>query len=185
MQTPQFNERKATQLAAAFIERSGGSLNHMKLIKLMYLADRTALLSWERPITGDDYFSLKHGPILSTTLSMISDEHNPSSENFWFDYIKKQGDYEVSLVKPCPPTDLSVAEVAVIDEVFSQYGHYDKWDLVKHLHEVLPEWNDPGPSSFPIYIRDILEGEGRSSQEIARVESDLDSLKMIDVLLGV
>ena len=179
-----FNERKATQMAAAFITRSGSSLNHMKLIKLMYLADRTALLRWERPITGDDYFSLKHGPILSTTLSMISDGHSPLANSFWFEYIKKQGDYEVSLTQSCSPDDLSQAELEVIDEVFSQYGSYDKWDLVHHLHNTLPEWRDPGRSAFPISIGDILEGEGRSPDEISRIEFDIDNIQAIRDLLS-
>lgn len=52
MQTPQFNEKKAIQIAAVFVKRVG-VINYVKLIKLMYLSDRKALLNWERPITGD------------------------------------------------------------------------------------------------------------------------------------
>lgn len=179
-----FSEKKTTQLAAALIERSGGSLNHMKLIKLMYMADRAALLRWERPITGDDYFSLRHGPILSATLTMISDGQDPSCERFWSEYIEKSGSYEVSLLKPCPPNDLSQAEENVIGEIFDKYGHYDKWELVKHLHEVLPEWKNPGNSSFPIDIESILKYEGWSEQEISDMDAELESVNAAKDLFG-
>ncbi|MGB3491264.1 MAG: Panacea domain-containing protein [Elainellaceae cyanobacterium] len=171
-----FNERKATQLASAFIQLSGGRLNYMKLIKLMYIADREALLCWERPISGDAYFALKHGPILSNVYTMISDGQAPSESNFWFDYIKRDGKYEVSLFKPCPPDDLSQAEEEIIHAAFDKYGHFDKWKLVDHLHNVLPEWNDPGASSFPISIGDILRAEGFSNKASSQVEAELESL---------
>jgi uncharacterized phage-associated protein len=179
-----FNEKKATQLAAAFIAHSGGVLNHMKLIKLMYLADRTALLRWERPITGDAYFALKHGPILSATYSMISDGQTPNADSYWFHYISESVGYEVSLLQPCPADDLSEAEEAVIKEVFAQYGDFEKWALVRHLHHVLPEWQDPGESAFPIPFESILKGEGWSPQEISRLQADVADLNAVQALLG-
>jgi uncharacterized phage-associated protein len=184
MQTPQFNEKKTTQLAAAFIERSGGTLNYMKLIKLMYMADRAALISWERSITGDAYLAMKHGPVLGNTYSMIADGQSPSENGFWFDYIARNGNYDVSLAKPCPPSNLSDVEKKVVDEVFEEYGHYEKWQLVDLLHEILPEWRDPGGSVFPIYVRDILQGAGSSAEQAAKVEADLAHLQEAKVLLG-
>jgi uncharacterized phage-associated protein len=184
MQTPRFNEKKATQLAAAFIERSGGTLNYMKLIKLMYMADRAALLGWERSITGDAYLAMKHGPVLGNTYSMISDGQSPLENSFWFEYIERNGSYDVSLSKPCPPSNLSTVERKLIDEVFEEYGHYDKWKLVDLLHEVLPEWSDPARGVFPIYVKDILQSAGVSAEQAAKVEEDLANLQEAKVLLG-
>src|SRR4051812_9596906 len=50
-----FNEQKATQAAARLLELRGGRISYLKLIKLLYLADREALLQWGRPITTDSY----------------------------------------------------------------------------------------------------------------------------------
>ena len=50
-----FNEKKATQAAARFLRLCKGCMNYMKLIKLLYIADREALLRWGRPITTDAY----------------------------------------------------------------------------------------------------------------------------------
>lgn len=179
-----FNEKKATQLAAAFIERSGGVLNYMKLIKLMYMADRAALVGWARPITGDAYLAMKHGPVLGETYSMISDGHSPASDSYWFAYVKRTGQYDVSLSQPCPPNNLSDAERAVIEKIFEEYGHYEKWKLVDYLHETLPEWSHPEMGCFSISVQDILTAEGFSIKQATEVEEEMSSLKEAKILLG-
>ena len=47
-----FNERKVAQIAAYFLHRRGGCMSHLKLMKLMYLADREAFNRFGRSITG-------------------------------------------------------------------------------------------------------------------------------------
>jgi uncharacterized phage-associated protein len=63
-----FNERKATQAAAYLLKRRGGKMSYMKLIKLLYFADRVALSRFGRPITTDRYVSMDRGPVLSHIL---------------------------------------------------------------------------------------------------------------------
>ena len=63
-----FNEVKATQAAARLLRNRGGRMSYMKLIKLLYLADREALSRWGRPITTDKYVSMDKGPVLSRVL---------------------------------------------------------------------------------------------------------------------
>lgn len=173
---PVFNERKATQVAASFIKLCGGKLNYMKLIKLMYLAERRALLNWGRPITYDSYFSLKHGPILSTTLDLISEGEQPDSGHVWFKYISVPHNYEVSLSQDCSPDDLSEAEEFLLNQIFQEYGYFNKWDLVDHLHSDLPEWKNPGRSSIPITYRDILMAGGRLEEEIQFIEEEISNV---------
>ena len=45
-----FDERKAAQAASVLLERHGGSMPYIKLIKLLYLADREALIESGLPI---------------------------------------------------------------------------------------------------------------------------------------
>ncbi|MEH2262385.1 Panacea domain-containing protein [Nostoc sp.] len=170
---PVFNERKATQVAASFIKLCGGRLNYMKLIKLMYLAERQALLNWGRPITYDSYFSLKHGPILSTTLDLINEGKQPDSDHVWFKYISAPNDYDVILYKDCSTDDLSEAEESLINEIFQKYGQFNKWELVDLLHSVLPEWRNPNGSSIPITYKDILVAGGKCEEEIKSIEEEI------------
>ncbi len=72
-----FNERKATQAAAHLLKLRGGEMSFMKLINLLYLADRSALLQWVRPITTDSYVSMDRGPVLSRVLDLATVEELP------------------------------------------------------------------------------------------------------------
>jgi uncharacterized phage-associated protein len=78
-----YREEKATQAAARLLQLVGGKLNHMKLIKLLYVADRRALLRFGRPITFDWYVSMPHGPVLSFTLDKINDSAPPDGTSYW------------------------------------------------------------------------------------------------------
>jgi len=68
----QFDERKATQAAAYLIQKNGGSMNYMALLKLLFLADRASLLKRGHPITGDQVFSMRHGLVLTHVLDRVS-----------------------------------------------------------------------------------------------------------------
>ena len=69
-----FDQRKVAQAAAWFVSRSGGAINILKLMKLLYLADRQALASFARSISGDRMVSMPHGPVLSQTLELANGE---------------------------------------------------------------------------------------------------------------
>src|SRR6266498_4262278 len=95
-----FNEQKSIQLAAIFLKLRGGEMKHLKLIKLMYLADREALKRWTHPITGDRYISMKHGPVLSNVLNLINGEHRPGdASECWADFIAESEPHTVKLIK--------------------------------------------------------------------------------------
>ena len=80
-----FDERKAAQAASILLERSGGSMDYLKLVKLLYLADRAALIETEAPITDDHYASMKHGPVPCQVLELILQEH-PAEDSIWASY---------------------------------------------------------------------------------------------------
>jgi hypothetical protein len=124
-----FNERKAAQSAAYLLRLHGGRLNYMALIKLLYLADRQALIECGTTITGDRPFSLPHGPVLSMILDRISmgrDEQKCP----WFDYVSEAQGYEVSLMEASPSSDeLSTFETELLGAVHRQFGHLNQWQL--------------------------------------------------------
>lgn len=66
-----FNERRATEAAAKFLKLRGGRMSYLKLIKLLYLLDREALLRWGRPVTTDRYVSMDNGPVVSRIYDLI------------------------------------------------------------------------------------------------------------------
>ena len=170
---PVFNEEKASQVAAIFIKLCGGTVNYMKLIKLIYLAERQALLDWGKPITYDSYFFLDKGPVLSNTLNKIKDRDRYNSQSSWHKYISVPENYDVSLREECDIKKLSKAERELLNKIFQKYGHYDEWELVDLLHSTLPEWKDPSNSAIPISYRDILKAGNKSEEEIECIEEEI------------
>ena len=171
-----FNEDATAQAAAHLLRLHGGTLPYMKLIKLLYLADRRMLLEHGRPITGDRFVSMRHGPVLSRVLDFINEGPRRTDAASWFRYVSAPRGYDVSLVDVNAPTDeLSRLELRVLNEIDAEFGPLDKWELVDLLHQILPEWTDPGSGSRPIEFADILRAADRSEDDIAAIRSEADS----------
>jgi uncharacterized phage-associated protein len=179
-----YREDKATQAAARLLKLRGGRMSHLKLIKLLYLAERASLVGLGRPLTFDSYASLPHGPVLSATLDRINTAEAYRG-GYWDRHITPKTNNEVALrdLVDVPSDQLSPAEEALIDEVFARYGHMGRWDLVERTHE-LPEWTDPLGSSIPIRTADILRSEGFSDDEIAAMESEWEEAAFARALFG-
>lgn len=178
-----YREKRATQAAAHLLSLRGGPMSHMKLLKLLYLADREALIRWGRPITFDTYFSLDHGPVLSFTLNKINEDRDPRDPSYWHRHISERGSNEVALVKDAPRDQLSEAEVGLLGEVFEKYGHMSRWEIRDFSH-TLPEWRDPEGSSLRIQIRDILEAVGMAPADIEEIEDALAAEESASETLG-
>jgi uncharacterized phage-associated protein len=178
-----YREDRATQAAARLIELHGGSMNVMKLIKLLYFLDRTALIRWGRPITFDFYFSLNHGPILSVTLNNIDAQPGPYAPTYWSKFIGERRGYDVELVEKAPMDQLSPAEESLVNEIFDTYGGMDQWQLSELSHR-LPEWMYPEGSNRPIAIEDILRGEDFSEEEVANIVEGLEAEGVAQRLLA-
>lgn len=165
-----FNECKAVQAAARLIHHSGGEMNYLALMKLLYLADREALLRFGRPITGDRVVAMKHGPVLSRIYDLVSQKKQEAPESKWHKFIPRPNAYVFTVrFGGVPGTgELSEAELALLDEIYAKFRGWDEWRLVDHTHK-LPEWRDPKGTSVTIPFEDILRGAEFSQQEIEAV----------------
>lgn len=159
-------------------------MSYMKLLKLLYLADRSALLQHGRPITYDRYVSMDHGPVLSQTYNLMVAEESPDQPpSYWRQFISEPEQYEVHLVSNAPSnSELSPAQEAILDEVFREFGALSRWQIVDFVH-TLPEWEDPHGSSIPITFQDVLRGGGMEDEDIEAVEEVLLAENALAALL--
>ncbi|MBZ5584108.1 MAG: SocA family protein [Acidobacteriia bacterium] len=169
-----FNEAKATQAAARLLTLRGGLMSYVKLIKLLYLADREALIRWGRPITTDRHVSLDNGPVVSRIYDLIRDEPPPNCFRIWRRFISEPDGYEVRLLGDPGSGELSRPEQELIDEVFAQHGRQNRWAVVDYTRS-LPEWTNPDGGALPIGYGDILRAAHKSREEISAVEEALES----------
>jgi len=155
---------------------------YMKLLKLLYLTDRKALLEHGRPVTHDRFVSMDHGPVLSQTYNLIVAEESPDVHSYWRQFISEPSNYEVSLLRDAPNSELSRAQEDVIESVFAEFGHMRRWELVDFCH-TLPEWIDPKGSSIPISLSDVLRAGGMEAEDIDAVVEALSAEDALDQLL--
>jgi uncharacterized phage-associated protein len=180
-----FTEEKAAQIAAYFLNKAGGALPRLKLMKLMYLADRQYYDNCGASMTDDEAVAMKHGPVLLKTMDLMSG--NVRNSVHWDDLIVDKEDHEVALRRPLVRSDIGElcrANMEAMDIVFQQFGHLDKWALVDYTH-TLKEWADPrdgGP--LPIAPKDILEALGKDPAHIECCLEQLEEDKWIDAALA-
>jgi len=181
---PSFDERKATEAAAVLIDLNGGEMNYMKLIKLIYLADRQALSDWERPITYDSYVSMHMGQVLSNTYDLAKQE-TEIGNSLWAEYISAPENYTVRFNRErIKIKKLSDAEINLLREIYNRFKNFDRFELGELTHN-LPEYKDPGNSSTPTPLEELLAAIEYSEEEIERIKSELDEEAHIDALFGV
>lgn len=182
---PMFNERKAAQVAAFFAAQAGRQVAVLKLMKLMYLADREALDQYGFPISGDNPVSMPHGPVLSMTYALIS-EGGEQVPGGWEEWIADKENHEVRLNRDFSRADLdelSDAELDVMQTVWQRFGKMGKWEIRDYTHDHCSEWVDPNGSSRPISFTDIFKALGRPPEVAQALAEQLCSERSIDKFL--
>jgi uncharacterized phage-associated protein len=178
-----FDETKATQIAGKFLKLSGGKLQYLALIKMLYRLDREAISRLGVPVTTDRYVSMKLGPVTSHIYNLIKESSDSSSPTFWSTHIRKDG-WDVVLVADPSDTELSQAEERLAEEIFYKDGAKGGFQLADECHKEFPEWEDPGNSSTPIYLESILSALGKSEDEWAHTETSINAQNALASMLA-
>lgn len=181
-----FNERRVAQMAAYLLSREKGRMKYLKLMKLLYLADRESMKRHGHPISGDRYVSMEHGPVLSHTLNLINGAVK-FQERGWGYWIADEADYAVSLRRKTSRDaldELSDADMDVLSAVHDKFGSMDEWRLVRYTHRYCPEWEDPNGSSIPIDYETIFRALGCTSAEAKKLGARLERERRIDKLFA-
>ena len=177
-----FNENKIAQMAAYFLGKRGGRMSHLKLMKLLYLAERRSLQVYGLPMSGDKPSALPHGPVLTMTLDLM--DGHPSQDG-WDTWISDKDNYEVGLKRSAERSaldELSDADLEILESVWKEFGHFTRWDIKNYTHEHCPEWTDPHGSSRPIPYVDILRAVGKSEEEAQAISKYIESMDAVDKL---
>lgn len=136
-----FNYRKTVQALNYFAELSGGELNKMKALKLIWLSDKLHLLLHGRPITGDCYYAMKNGPVASFTKDILEQNSISLSEEelaYTADFIFSVG-YDFRSRAAGDKKVFSKTDLSVLDSVFNAYSRFDQFELSDISHE-FQEW---------------------------------------------
>ena len=179
----EFDIKKAIAASAYLIECEGGAEDMFVLLKKLYYADRSALISWGKSITGDDLASLRSGPVVSGIYDLLKGKGTQKNLIQWNDVIQRRGNFKIVLRKQADRSALSEREIEVLDHarktIDSIRGSISNW-----IHKNCPEWKDPGNSSIPIDPSTILRVAKKSESEIRQIEEANEEIRFLNYLLG-
>lgn len=137
------NKLKTCVQALHYLLKQLGTIDKLKLVKLMFLADKLHLIRYGRTITGDTFLAMPNGPVGSMVKDVLSGEMGFLSQNdtgFCEKFIEQNGKYDYHARENNPDFGmLSKSDYKILNEVICKFGKLDKWQLVELTHKY-PEW---------------------------------------------
>jgi uncharacterized phage-associated protein len=178
-----YRPSKAAQMAAYFAEKEGGKIEKLKLIKLIYLAERESMKRRARPMIYDQMYSLPHGPICSNALNGIN---GTADKTAWSRWVHLQSDNKtVRSLKAAERKslkELSESDIEILQSIWARFGHMTSGQIRKWTHDNCPEYIELESGRIPIEYRDVFEAVGHDNavdlevtvREYRRIEAALE-----------
>jgi len=172
---------KSIQASAVILKGHAGRISKLRLLKLLYIADRESIAETLSPLIADRVVAMDNGPVLSRTYDILKGEDFESP--LWDRFIAKEGPRDLSLLEDPGVGRLSKYEIQKLNQVSERHWFDDDFEIVELTH-LFDEWkrNKPSPrSSNPIPMEHILQALGISDQADrlkaeAQQEAELDQL---------
>lgn len=140
----EFDYKKATQAINYLTKKEGGQIDKLKLIKLIYLADRYHLRRYGRPVFNDTYLAMRLGPVGSSVkdIAELSSDFLDDDERRYADQFIARGvvKHTVVSVADVDPDVFSESELEALNFAYNEFGNQKGSVLVGVTHRY-PEWS--------------------------------------------
>lgn len=182
-----FDARRAAEAASRFTELAGGTIELVRLVKLLYLAERRSIENFRHPMFGDRYMSMEHGPVVSHAYNLLKDDpvaksaESAGDVRLWERHFDRVG-YMVRLQEKLAPAALSRADLKLIEQLHADWLPIGTWDMVEKLHRDLAEWSDPGKTSTPIAVETLCAVLGLQDREVQDLAEQVRAGEAMDLL---
>lgn len=136
---------KMSQIIGYIFKISGmARINRVKLIKLIWAADRYHIRKYGRLVTEDTYYAMEHGPVSSLALDIAQltewkftkDEYDFLSH--YFNSDKKETWIEGGVI--IDDGYLSESDKEALDFTWNTFGKFDDFYLADKISHDYPEW---------------------------------------------
>ena len=179
-----FKSLKAAQIAAYFASKSTtpkrGTIEKLKLIKLIYFAERESLKRHHLPMLFDEFYSLPHGPICSATLDGINGKLDARDDIVWNDYITRNGNVVVAIKTFAMESLYAIrnVEAEILNYVWHVLGRMTASQLRNYSHEHCPEYTEITGGRIPITYREVMAALGSTPVEADAIDDDIRNIRI-------
>ncbi len=158
-----FNYKKATQALNYLAQQEGGKINKMKVLKLIYFADRYHLRKYGRLITNDNYLAMQYGPVPSSVKD-IAESHDFLDDTvkvYSLQFIQPINNLVLESIAEVDRDILSESDLEALQFAWDNFGHLTQFQLAKLTHSY-PEWlrhedDVARESCVPMQLLDFLQ----------------------------
>lgn len=188
--------KKIAQVQNYLTRREGGKIDKLKLVKLIYLADRYHIRKYGRLVTGDYYFAMRYGPVGSITkdIAGFSEYLAPEEIEYTQKYLAPLGGDAniITSVNDVDKDELSETDLEALDFAYETFGTKTPDDLIDLAHEY-PEWSkrkgelDLGASRVPIDNTDFFDNPTTIRDDKFAIDSEIlaDSKEMYESRVAI
>jgi uncharacterized phage-associated protein len=116
--------------------------NKLRLIKLLFLADKYHLIRYGRTITDDEYWAMPFGPVGEAAKDILTQDPDFLDKMVYKEVkasLIKIGNHTYRLGSPCNTNRLSDTDKEALDFIINNFGKMRERDLINYVHEY-PEW---------------------------------------------
>lgn len=175
--------QKAIEVAGVLAGfESTSRISRLRLLKLLYIAERESIDETGRPILGSVVVAMPHGPLHSKVLDLIRGVHRQEPQ--WSTVFYNDRHMLVRLHDP-GRSHLSRYEIEKLTEVSERYADKDDWEVAKiteQFTEYTKNYKQEG-SSQEIPLGDVVDALGRSADKDAILQDATDRA-IADQLFG-
>jgi uncharacterized phage-associated protein len=150
------------------------NLDKYKLCKLIFLADKSHLVRYSRPITGDFFCAMEYGPVPSDTLNILNDLLSGTIDQRvqrLMDCLEVDRSYRFPHFRSKKKLDfenyLSPSDIQVLDEIVRLHGE-KTFDELKALTHEMPAyrkaWSERYSNNPRMAYEDLFAEDGEAMQ---------------------
>lgn len=149
-----------------------------KVFKILYFADQKSLVEYGRPISGDYYVAMRHGPVPSTMYDMLKSARGDANfikNDFLLEHVEVFGNHYIK-AKSFPDMDaLSETDLECLDASVKENYKKNFSELQDKSHGGAWGKSDENDKMRP---EDIAEEGGADREMIEYIKSNLENEKI-------
>jgi len=120
-------------------------MNKVKLVKLLWAADRYHLRKYGRTVTDTEYYAMPHGPVSSLALDVIDGDEvalYPEDINYIAGHITapEENKNDIVLYNETEVDYLSDTDKEALQFAWDAFGDKKPFDLADNITHEYPEW---------------------------------------------